>query len=90
MRLAAVRQPVSLFTRSLRLTPTVQSEVTRAATGGSLATVDPMKYVDGESLVAHQARVRHADPANRTFNYAMIGPCRFLAIAVLRPLSFSG
>ena len=79
LRLAAARQPSSLFARSLRLTPAVQSELSRTATGGSLATVDPMKYVDSESLVAHQARVRHADPANRTFNYAMIGACLLLA-----------
>merc|ERR1712031_106017 len=43
-----------------------------------------MKYVDSESLVAHQARVRHADPANRTFNYAMIGGARFMAASAWR------
>jgi len=84
MGLAAARQPSSLFARSLRLTPAVQSELSRTATGGSLATVDPMKYVDSESLVAHQARVRHADPANRTFNYAMIGGARFMAASAWR------
>jgi len=65
--------------RSLRVSaPAQQSEVTRSTTpgGGYVTTVDPSKFVDGESLTAHQARVRHADPANRTFNYAMIGAPR--------------
>ena len=42
------------------------------------------KYFDDESLMAHQARVRHDDPANRTFNYTMIGAQTWLP-ARLRP-----
>ena len=64
------------FARSLRTcSPALSSQVT-PRTGGHdyLASVDTHKYYDGESLVAHQERVRHDDPGNRTFNYAMIGP----------------
>ena len=63
-----------------------QSEVTRSTTpgGGYVTTVDPSKFVDGESLTAHQARVRHADPANRTFNYAMIGGAKFISASAWR------
>jgi ubiquinol-cytochrome c reductase iron-sulfur subunit len=51
---------------------------------GAVVPVD--KYFDDESLVAHQARVRHADPANRTFNYTMIGGARFLGASAGRLL----
>jgi len=45
------------------------------------------KYFDSESLIAHQARVRHADPANRTFNYTMVGGARFLGASAARLLA---
>jgi ubiquinol-cytochrome c reductase iron-sulfur subunit len=51
---------------------------------GSVVPVD--KYFDDESLVAHQARVRHDNPANRTFNYTMIGGARFLGASAGRLL----
>eukprot|EP00962_Isochrysis_galbana_P059617 scaffold33308_cov118-Isochrysis_galbana.AAC.2 len=64
--------------RALRVSaPAQQSDVTQRFPGsGAVTTIDPSKFVDGESLVAHQARVRHDNPANRTFNYAMIGAFR--------------
>ena len=45
------------------------------------------KFFESESLVAHQARVRHADPANRTFNYTMIGGARFMGASAARLLA---
>jgi ubiquinol-cytochrome c reductase iron-sulfur subunit len=58
----------------------------------SLATSPPpffgttCRYFDDESLVAHQARVRHSDPNNRTFNYTMVGGARFLGASTARLL----
>jgi len=57
---------------------------TVTTSSGNVVPVD--KYFDDESLVAHQARVRHADPANRTFNYTMIGGARFLGASAARLL----
>merc|ERR1719454_2048886 len=93
LRQALLRQAAPRFgasplgARSLRVSaPAQQSEVTRSTTpgGGYVTTVDPSKFVDGESLTAHQARVRHADPANRTFNYAMIGGAKFISASAWR------
>jgi len=65
----------------LRHSSTVPTVTTSS---GNVVPVD--KYFDDESLVAHQARVRHADPANRTFNYTMIGGARFLGASAARLL----
>lgn len=66
------RQAPVLATRALRTTVPRPSSVPSVVTDdGKMVPVD--KYFDGESLVAHQARVRHSDPANRTFNYTMLG-----------------
>ena len=64
--------------RSMSSVPTVTTS------SGNVVPVD--KYFDDESLVAHQARVRHADPANRTFNYTMIGGARFIGASAARLL----
>lgn len=64
--------------RGLRASaPARESDVAQRFPGsGAVTTIDPSKFVDGESLAAHQDRVRHDNPANRTFNYAMIGASR--------------
>merc|ERR1719399_256264 len=69
---------LSQLTRSSSTVPTVTTS------SGNVVPVD--KYFDDESLVAHQARVRHADPANRTFNYTMLGGSRFLGASAARLL----
>ena len=66
---------------SVRCSSTVPTVTTSS---GNVVPVD--KYFDDESLVAHQARVRHADPANRTFNYTMLGGSRFLGASAARLL----
>uniref|UniRef100_A0A7S0PXE6 Cytochrome b-c1 complex subunit Rieske, mitochondrial n=1 Tax=Coccolithus braarudii TaxID=221442 RepID=A0A7S0PXE6_9EUKA len=70
---------VPALSRTLRRSAPVLSEVIKRS-----APIDPQKYFDGESLPAHQQRVRHADPGNRTFNYAMVGGARFIAAASWR------
>ena len=62
--------------RSLRTSaPALSVQLTPRTSGHDyLATVNPQKFYESESLAAHQDRVRHDDPGNRTFNYAMIGP----------------
>jgi hypothetical protein len=50
--------------------------LTTTPPAGGVATIDPSKFVDGESLVAHQARVRRDSPMGRTYNYAMLGAPR--------------
>jgi ubiquinol-cytochrome c reductase iron-sulfur subunit len=75
-----------LAVRSLRAATPAQSSVpTVVNDSGAAVPVD--KYVETESLVAHQARVRHADPANRTFNYTMLGGSRFLGASAARLLA---
>jgi len=84
--LGAHRLPAALTVRSLRAGAPVQSSVpTVINDSGAAVPVD--KYVETESLVAHQARVRHADPANRTFNYTMLGGSRFLGASAARLLA---
>ena len=68
----------ALASRSSSTVPTVTTSY------GAVVPVD--KYFDDESLVAHQARVRHDDPGNRTFNYTMIGGSRFLGASAARLL----
>jgi len=89
LRTSCLKQPLGfqsagLLRRSLRLSaPALQaSSVTRVGAGSAVA--DPHKFVDGESLVAHQARVRHDNPENRTYNYAMLGGARFIAASAWR------
>jgi len=80
------RQSPALAVRALRVAAPVQSSVPTVVTeSGAAVPVD--KYFDGESLVAHQARVRHSDPANRTFNYTMIGGARFMGASAARLLA---
>jgi len=75
------------FARSLRVAaPALQSAVTKTMPSGEVATVDVSKYFDGESLMQHQARTRHSDPNNRTFNYTMLGGARFIAASAWRLL----
>ena len=62
----------TLAVRGLRASAPAQSSVPTVTTSSG-ATIPVDKYFDDESLVAHQERVRHSDPANRTFNYTMIG-----------------
>merc|ERR1719172_560227 len=87
LRAPLLRQsaPVLSAVRSLRSTAPAQSSVP-TVTGSSGAAVPVDKYFDGESLMEHQARVRHSDPANRTFNYTMIGGARFLGATTARCL----
>ena len=63
-------------TRGMSLVPTVTTN------SGAVIPVD--KYFDGESLMEHQARVRHDNPANRTFNYTMVGGARFIGASAAR------
>jgi len=73
----------ALAVRSLRAATPAQSSVpTVTIDSGAAVPVD--KYVDSESLVAHQARVRHDDPGNRTFNYTMLGGARFMGASAAR------
>ena len=78
LRLGAARAAVPALShvRCSSAVPTVTTS------SGNVVPVD--KYFDDESLVAHQARVRHADPANRTFNYTMLGGARFLGASSAR------
>jgi hypothetical protein len=75
VRPAALASPVrSAFVRSLRqCAPALQSDVTTRGQISSVAANDASKFVEAETLEAHQQRTRHADPANRTFNYALLG-----------------
>jgi len=87
--LAKLAQPraVGAISRSLRVAaPAMQSAVTKTTPSGEVTTVDVSKFFDSESLVAHQARTRHADPGNRTFNYTMLGGARFIAASAWRLL----
>ena len=74
---------------SLRTAPAarrVLSSVPTVTTNdGSVVPVD--KFFDRESLVEHQARVRHDNPANRTFNYTMLGGARFIGASAARLLA---
>jgi len=85
-----LRAALSPAARGLRVSaPVQQSDVAQRFPGsGAVTTIDPSKFVDGESLVAHQARVRHDNPSNRTFNYAMIGAFR-LSPSAAAPTPFS-
>jgi len=77
---ASVRSALpALAVRASSTVPTVTTS------SGAVVPVD--KYFDNESLVAHQARVRHADPANRTFNYTMLGGARFIGASTARLLA---
>ena len=72
LRNRAVLSRAPSFARHLRVTPpALKAALTSPTSGG--AVIDPKTYFDGESLAAHQERVRIADPGNRTYNYAMIG-----------------
>ena len=72
--------------RGLRAATPLQSTVPTVTTSsGAVVPVD--KYFDNESLVEHQARVRHGDPANRTFNYTMLGTARFMGASAARLLA---
>ena len=85
----------SLAVRALRTSVPAHSSTAPTVTTSSGVVVPVDKYFDDESLVAHQARVRHADPNNRTFNYTMVGGSRFLGasaarlLAITRSVSFS-
>jgi len=92
--LSALRRPLAsplarlaptLAVRGLRASAPAQSSVPTVTTSSG-ATIPVDKYFDDESLVAHQERVRHSDPANRTFNYTMIGGARFLGASAGRLL----
>jgi ubiquinol-cytochrome c reductase iron-sulfur subunit len=72
------RAPSMLF-RALHASAPRAGMLTTAPPPGGLASIDPEKFVDGETLKQHQARVRHAEPAQRTYNYAMLGGARFMA-----------
>ena len=75
----------SMAVRSLRAAAPMQSSVPTVTTGsGRVVSVD--HFVEDESLVAHQARVRHSDPGNRTFNYTMLGGARFIGASSARLL----
>jgi len=79
----------SALASSLRTAPAarrVLSSVPTVTTNdGSVVPVD--KFFDRESLVEHQARVRHDNPANRTFNYTMVGGARFIGASAARLLA---
>ncbi|KOO24315.1 ubiquinol--cytochrome-c reductase-like protein [Chrysochromulina tobinii] len=79
------RQAPVLAVRSLRAAAPVQSSVPTVTTdNGTVVPVD--KFVDSDSLAYHMAKVRHSDPANRTFNYTMIGGARFMGASAARLL----
>jgi len=83
LRNRAVLSRAPSFARHLRVTPpALKAALTSPTSGG--AVIDPKTYFDGESLAAHQERVRIADPGNRTYNYAMIGGARFLGASSAR------
>ena len=77
----------SLAVRGLRAAGPLQQSTVPTVTTSSGQTIPVDKYFDGESLVEHQARVRHDDPANRTFNYTMIGGARFMGASAARLLA---
>ena len=69
--------PRSAFVRSLRqCAPALQSDVTTRGQISSVSANDASKFVESETLAQHQQRVRHDNPANRTFNYALLGVLR--------------
>jgi len=70
--------------RSLRTTPAPLGMLTTSMPTSPNAVIDPAKFVDGESLVDHQARVRHEDPGYRTYNYAVLGGTRFIGASAGR------
>ena len=59
--------------RLLHATPARLGMLTTSMPTSNNAVIDPDKFVDGESLVEHQARVRHDNPDFRTHIYARIG-----------------
>jgi len=61
-----------------------QSPGSGSVTTTSLANADPAKFFEAETLAEHQARTRHSDPGNRTFNYALLGGARFIAASSAR------
>jgi len=76
---------VGAASRGLRVSATAQQSAAVPTVTTDNGTVIPVdKYFDGESLMEHQARVRHDDPSNRTFNYTMIGGARFLGASAAR------
>ena len=77
----------SLAVRGLRAAAPLQQSTVPTVTTSSGQTIPVDKYFDGESLVEHQARVRHDDPSNRTFNYTMIGGARFMGASAARLLA---
>jgi len=76
--------PTAVLARSLRVnSPALASEVAKPSSGPITPEV-VHKYFDGESLMEHQARTRHADPGNRSFHYAMIGGARLIGASAWR------
>ena len=80
---AALPRVLGSGARGLRTTPARLGMLTTSmpASGQVFA---PEKFVDGESLVAHQARVRHEDPGYRTYNYAVMGGAKFIGASAGR------
>lgn len=70
----------AVFARSLRSTSAVQA----SAPSTISSSVPLSKFVEAETLAEHQNRVRHNDPGNRTFNYAMLGGARFMGASAAR------
>lgn len=84
-RLSHVSPVTSVLARTLRTAPVPKAELTTTESN-AIAKADPMTFVEAESLADHQARVRHSDPSNRTFNYTMIGGARFVGASMARLL----
>lgn len=82
-RLASRPTFASAAVRQLRTTPAPLGMLTTSMPASGVVT-DPAKFVDGESLVAHQARVRHEDPGYRTYNYAVMGGAKFIGASAGR------
>jgi len=70
--------------RMLRTTPAPLGMLTTSLPATGVVGINPDKFVDGESLTDHQARVRHEDPGFRTYNYAVLGGARFIGASVGR------
>jgi ubiquinol-cytochrome c reductase iron-sulfur subunit len=88
---SALRPVVAAAARGLRATPAAHSvDTVQTGAGAPVKTnstpeaIAAMKYFDGESLVAHQERTRISDPANRTFNYTMLGGARLVGASAAR------
>lgn len=84
MRLLSRPRALMAGVRMMHATPARMGMLTTSMPTSSTSVIDPDKFVDGESLTEHQARVRHDNPDFRTHNYAIIGGAKFIGASAGR------